>query len=45
MIYIREKPTEKLSGLTSIFVSFDYSEKIVSWIKLNIDIYNYDKKT
>lgn len=45
MIWIKERPTEKLSGLTSLFVSFDYDERIVSLIKLNVDIYNYNKKT
>lgn len=45
MIWIKERLCEKLSGLTSLFVSFDYDERIVSLIKLNIDIYNYNKKT
>lgn len=45
MIWIKERPCEKLSGLTSLFVSFDFDERIVSLIKLNLDIYNYNKKT
>lgn len=45
MIWIKERPCEKLSGLTSLFVSFDFDERIVSLIKLNIDVYNYNKKT
>lgn len=45
MIRIEERKAEKLSGLTSIFISFDYNESIVSWIKQNLDTYNYNKKT
>lgn len=45
MIKIEERISEKLSGLTSLFLSFDYDEKIVSWIKQNIELYNYNKKT
>lgn len=45
MIWIKERPCEKLSGLTSLFVSFDFDERIVFLIKLNIDVYNYNKKT
>ena len=45
MIKIEERLTEKLSGLTSLFISFDYNENIVSWLKQNLDIYNYNKKT
>ena len=45
MIKIEERSSEKLSGLTSLFISFDYSENIVSWLKQNLDIYNYNKKT
>lgn len=45
MIKIEERAAEKLSGLTSLFISFDYNENIVSWLKQNLDIYNYNKKT
>ena len=45
MIKIEERSSEKLSGLTSLFISFDYNEDIVSWLKQNLDIYNYNKKT
>ena len=45
MIKIEERLAEKLSGLTSLFISFDYDENIVSWLKQNLDIYNYNKKT
>lgn len=45
MIKIEERLSEKLSGLTSLFISFDYNENIVSWLKQNLDIYNYNKKT
>jgi hypothetical protein len=30
MIKIEERAAEKLSGLTSLFISFDYREDIVS---------------
>ena len=45
MIKIEERLSEKLSGLTSLFISFDYNDNIVSWLKQNLDIYNYNKKT
>lgn len=45
MINVEERRCEKLSGITSIFLSFDYQEVIVSWIKQNIDIHIYNKKT
>lgn len=45
MIEIEERLAEKLSGLTSLFISFDYNENIVSWLKQNLDVYNYNKKT
>ena len=45
MINIEERKSEKLSGLTSLFISFDYKEEIVSWIKQNLDTYLYNKKT
>ena len=45
MINIEERRAEKLSGLTSLFISFDYREDIVKWIKQNLDIYLYNKKT
>lgn len=45
MIKIEERLSEKLSGLTSLFISFDYNENIVSYLKQNLDIYNYNKKT
>lgn len=45
MILIEERKCEKLSGITSIFLSFNYDEKIISWVKQNIDIYNFNKKT
>lgn len=45
MIQLQERPCEKLSGLTSFFLSFDYSEQIVNIIKQNIDVYKFNKKT
>lgn len=45
MIKIEERRAEKLSGLTSLFISFDYNEDIIKWIKQNLDIYTYNKKT
>lgn len=45
MIRIEERGAEKLSGLTSLFISFDYSEEVVSWLKQNLDTFSYNKKT
>lgn len=45
MITIQERKCEKLSGVTSVFLSFEYNEKIIGWIKQNIDTYNFNKKT
>lgn len=45
MIIIEERKAEKLSGLTSLFISFDYNENIVTWIKQNLDTFIYNKKT
>ena len=45
MIIIEERKAEKLSGLTSLFISFDYNENIVIWIKQNLDTFIYNKKT
>ena len=45
MIKIEERLAEKLSGLTSLFISFNYNENIISWLKQNLDTYNYNKKT
>ena len=44
MIYIKEQIPKKLSGLSSLNVSFDYKPEIVSIIK-NIGNCIYDKKT
>lgn len=43
MIIIEEKKCSKLSGLTSLFISFDYNPNIVDIIKSS-EIYVYDKK-
>ena len=45
MIKIEERICEKLSGVTSLFLSFDYNEKIISWIKQTFELYVYNKKT
>ena len=45
MVTLTERPCEKLSGLTSIFLSFNYNENIVNWIKQNLQIYSFNKKT
>lgn len=44
MISIQERPCEKLSGNTSIFVFFDFNQNIVDKLK-SYEIYNYNKKT
>ncbi len=44
MIYLEEKTTRKLPGLSSIFVSFDYKAEIVEALK-TLSNYSYDKKT
>lgn len=45
MIYITENTPEKLSGTTSIFLSFNYNPQIINLIKTNFKLYNYNKKT
>lgn len=45
MINIEERRCEKLSGYSSLFISFTYDENIINWIKQNIEIYNYNKQT
>lgn len=46
MITIREGKCNKLSGLSSLFISFDKNFKEVSsYIKLMSDIYYYEEKT
>lgn len=45
MIKIEEKKCEKLSGLTSLFLSFDYNAEIINTIKIVSDVYNFNKKT
>lgn len=43
MIIIEEKKCNKLSGLTSLFLTFDYNPNIIDIIKSS-EIYVYDKK-
>ncbi len=44
MINIIEARTNKMPGLTSLFVKFDYNASIVEAIK-TLPNYTYDKKT
>ena len=44
MIYIKEAPPTKLSGLTSLYISFDFNAEIIPVIK-SCEKYVYDKKT
>lgn len=43
MIYIEEKATKKVPGLTSLFINFSYKKEIVDALK-TIKCYDYDKK-
>ena len=43
MIKIEEKPCVKLSGITSLFLSFPFDQRIVNIVK-STDKYVYDKK-
>lgn len=45
MINIKEKQTEKLPGLTSLYVNFHYDKRLVELIKSSFEMYSYDKKT
>ena len=45
MIIIQEREAEKLSGLTSLFVSFDFNVEVINFIKQNLDFYIFNKKT
>lgn len=44
MIYITEKPTSKVPGITSAFVEFTYNKEIIENIK-TLPCYNYSKRT
>lgn len=44
MIKIKEDKCVKLSGITSLFVSFSFNKDIINIIK-SYDKYVYDKKT
>lgn len=44
MIKIKEDKCLKLSGITSLFISFDFNLHVIETIKAT-DKYNYDKKT
>lgn len=44
MIYIQEKQTEKVPGLTSLFITFDFKKEIVNVLKTCTPC-NYNKKT
>mgnify|MGYP003313604295 CR=1 FL=1 len=45
MITIEERSPNKLPGLSSLFVSFNYNKNIVEAIKSLTTIRNYDAKT
>lgn len=45
MIKIEERECEKLSGLTSLFLSSPYNEEVINAIKQTSDVYNFNKKT
>lgn len=44
MITIKEDTPKKLSGVTSLFLSFDFNQKIIDQIK-TCPVYSYDKKS
>ena len=44
MVQIEERKCEKLSGITSLFLSFPFNQEIIGIIK-SYDKYAYDKKT
>ena len=44
MIYIQERKHDKLCGLNSFFIKFDYNKEIVDFIK-STDLYSFDKNT
>ena len=44
MIYIEERVTSKLPGLTSLFIKFNYDKDIIGLLK-NCLVYHYDKNT
>ena len=44
MILIEENKPKKIPGGTSLYITFDYNDKIVQAIKSCCDVYNYDKK-
>lgn len=44
MIYIEERKTQKVPGVTSLFVSFNYNKNIIDAIR-TLDTFDYNKKT
>ena len=36
MIYIEEKVTNKMPGITSLYVTFDYKQEIVDAVKMGV---------
>ena len=44
MINIREDTCNKLPGLSSAFISFDYNPNLVALIKQHCEVFNYNKK-
>ena len=44
MINICEENTKKLSGITSLHISFDFNQEVINVIK-QFSKYKYDKKT
>lgn len=44
MIYIREDLPQKLSGITTLHIKFDFNQEVINIIK-QCNKYNYDKKT
>lgn len=44
MIHIYERPTNKVPGITSIFIEFSYKKEIVEDLK-TLPCYNYSKRT
>lgn len=45
MIFIEENKAKKIPGGNSLYITFNYNEKIINSIKSVCDVYNYDKKT
>ena len=45
MIQVYERQSNRVPGITSLYLSFDYNQSIIDTIKNNCEAYDFNKKT